>query len=341
MILRKILERSGGVQLINLTGGEPTLHPDLFAILEACRIEGIGRSTMNTNGLRIAREKGFAERLKETGVQVVLSLDTFDPARSRIIHGRDITAEKQKTLEILEQLDIPTTILAVCIKGVNEEDVASITHTYLKRGFVRSVTIQNMTFTGRNGRRFAPRLHLTIDDVEAILAAGGEISQSDFFPLSSYHPLCYSVAYYIVTDGTMVSLSRVLDRETLKRMSNNRYFLEPDESVYRPFLDGINRLWAELDDDKLIQSLRSKIEMLFPRAGNITDEERSRVAERFIKTIYIHPHMDEDNFDIDRVSRCGDLVPDETGRMIPACSYNLLYRQQDPRFWSEATERGR
>jgi hypothetical protein len=124
-------------------------------------------------------------------------------------------------------------------------------------------------------------------------------------------------------------------------MSDNRYFIEPDESMYRPFLDGINQLWAELDDDDFIHSLRSKVEMLFPRSGHLTDEERRREAERFIKTIYIHPHMDEDNFDIDRVSRCGDLVPDETGRMIPACSYNLIYRQQDPRFWSKATEGGR
>jgi hypothetical protein len=340
-IIRKIVERSGGVQLINLTGGEPTLHPDLFAILDACRHEGIGRTTMNTNGLRIAREEGFAERLKETGVQLVLSLDTFDPAKSRTIHGKDITAEKQKTLEILERLGIPTTILAVCIKGINEEDVAEITHTYLKKGFVRSVTIQNMTFTGRNGSRFTPRDHLTIDDVETILVSRGKISPKDFFPLSSYHPLCYSVAYYMVVDDAMVSLSRVLDRETLKRMSDNRYFLEPDDDMYRPFLDGINRLWAELDDDDLIHTLRSKIEMLFPQKGGLTDEERRRKAELFIKTIYIHPHMDEDNFDIDRVSRCGDLVPDETGRMIPACSYNLLYRQQDPRFWSEATKGGR
>jgi hypothetical protein len=337
-IVHQIVNRSGGVQLINVTGGEPTLHPDLFAILDACRHEQIGRITMNTNGLRIAREKGFAEKIKETGVQLVLSVDTFDPVKSRIIHGKDITAEKQKTLEILERLDIPTTILAVCIKGVNEDDVGNITHTYLKKSFVRSVTIQNMTFTGKNGRRFAPHDHVTIDDVETILVSGGEISHSDFFPLSSYHPLCYSVAYYIVVDGKMVSLSRVLDRETLIQMSVNRYFLEPDESMYRPFLDGINKLWAEIDDDDLIHSLRSKVEMLFPHSGHLTNEERRREAERFIKTVYIHPHMDEDNFDIDRVSRCGDLVPDESGRMIPACSYNLLYRQKDPRFWSEATE---
>jgi hypothetical protein len=261
--------------------------------------------------------------------------------KSRLIHGKDITALKRQALEILERFEIPTTILAVCIKEVNEGDVAEITHTYLKKSFVRSVTIQNMTFTGKNGSRFAPRNHLTIDDVETILVSRGEISHSDFFPLSSYHPLCYSVAYYMVVDGSMVSLSRVLDRETLKRMSDNRYFLEPDESIYRPFLDGIDHLWGELGDDNLIHSLRSKVEKMFPQTGHLTDEDRRREAERFIKTIYIHAHMDEDNFDIDRVSRCGDFVPGETGSMIPACSYNLIYRQQDQRFWSEPAEEGR
>jgi len=338
-IIRRIVERSGGVQLINLTGGEPTLHPDLFAILEACRQEGVDRITMNTNGLRIAREEGFGEKLKEAGVQIVLSLDTFDQAKSRIIHGADITEAKKKTLGILERLGIPTTILAVCIKGINEEDVNSIVHAYLKKSFVRSVTIQNMTYTGKNGSRFSPRDHMTIDEVELLLASRGEVSQSDFFALSSYHPLCYSVAYYMVVDGRMISLSRVLDMEILKGMSLDKYLLEPDENAYRPFLDGINRLWAEVDDESLIRSLRSSADALFAQTNGVAGTQRRRLAEELIKTIYIHPHMDEDNFDLDRVSRCGDFVPDETGRMIPACSYNLLYRKQDPRFWVEEESR--
>jgi uncharacterized radical SAM superfamily Fe-S cluster-containing enzyme len=45
--------------------------------------------------------------------------------------------------------------------------------------------------------------------------------------------------------------------------------------------------------------------------------------------------MDEDNFDIARVGLCGDLVPNDQGGMIPACSYNLMYRQKDTRFWVE------
>ena len=84
-IIAHIVEKSGGVQLINITGGEPTLHPDLFAILKACRHEGIGRITMNTNGIRIAEDIQFAQMIKEADVQLVLSLDTLDPEKSRII----------------------------------------------------------------------------------------------------------------------------------------------------------------------------------------------------------------------------------------------------------------
>jgi uncharacterized radical SAM superfamily Fe-S cluster-containing enzyme len=53
-----------------------------------------------------------------------------------------------------------------------------------------------------------------------------------------------------------------------------------------------------------------------------------------VKPVTIHAHMDSENFDVARVSLCGDLVPHENGAMIPACSYNLLYRQKDPRFWT-------
>ena len=62
-IISHIVERSGGVQLINLTGGEPTLHPELFAILDACRSEGIGRITMN--GISQAKPTKYAVRPRQ------------------------------------------------------------------------------------------------------------------------------------------------------------------------------------------------------------------------------------------------------------------------------------
>lgn len=325
-IIKEIVKLSGGVQVLNLTGGEPTLHPDLPAIIKACRHPKIKRITMNTNGLRLAREPRLAAELKALGVQVVLSVDTFDPAKSRMIAGRDITREKRRALEALEKHCTPTTILSTCIKGVNDGEVAAITRDYLSRPFMRSVTIQNMTYTGKNGSAFKPRRHITIDEVEDRLAVAGPFTKEDFFPLGDYHPLCYSVAYYLLSGGRLTSLARLADKRRLSAAASGGYLPEPDAALSRDLMDGVSRLWAEGADEAVIKGLRAQA-AAYQRGGGAPEEN--------IRAVYIHPHMDEDNFDTDRVSRCGDLVPDESGRMVPACSYNLLYRQKDPRFWVE------
>jgi len=59
---------------------------------------------------------------------------------------------------------------------------------------------------------------------------------------------------------------------------------------------------------------------------------RQKIAEQNTKAIYIHSHMDADNFDIDRVRKCPVVVPDAYFRFIPTCAYNNIYRQRDPRF---------
>ena len=190
-----------------------------------------------------------------------------------------------------------------------------------------------MTFTGMHGSQFQPREHMTIDEVEKLLSSREEFSQDDFFPLGSYHPLCYSVAYYLVYKDRLLPLTKLIDRKYLTKFTENSYLLNANADYSSYFMEGIDRLWAEGEDKGFLEVLRQFILELYPPERNITIQQRREVAEKMIKMIYIHPHMDEDNFDIDRVSRCGDIVPDEDGQMIPACSYNLLYRQRDPRFW--------
>lgn len=334
-IIDNILETSGGVQLINLTGGEPTMHPDLFKIIEACKKKGVGRITMNSNGLRIASDKEFARGIKESGVQVILSLDTFDPEKSVKIYGRDISSHKRKTLENMEELEIPATLLSVAIKNLNEGEIAGFCRDYIGKSFVKSFTIQNMTYTGMNGEGFQPREHITIDEVEAAIASEEPFNTNDFFPMANYHFLCYSAAYYIVHEGRVISLTKLFDKDTLVRMMTDSYLLQPDRNFSKEFMDGVSKLWAEGSDPEEIKALKSFIKDAFPKDRDLSIEERRAFLESGVKMILIHPHMDEDNFDLERIAQCGDLVPDENGNSIPACSYNLLYRQKDERFWVE------
>ena len=334
-ILHHVFSKKEKKQIVNITGGEPTMHPQIKEILNACNQTGIERVTMNTNGIKIAEDPELAQMLKNANVQPVLSLDTFDSEKSIIIHGKDISSHKRKTLQILEDLQIPTTILCVCIKGLNETDVADIVSTYLRKDFVKSITIQNMTFTGKNGSQFGPHEHITIDEIEQVLSEKSDFSKQDFFPLASYHPLCYSVAYYIVSNGKIIPMTKIIDKELLIKGTEGLYYLEPDNDITKSFITGVNKLWAEGADDDVIDELKQLMKSIHPTNADITNDERKAILEQKIKSIYIHAHMDADNFDVDRVSRCGDIVPDENGRMIPACSYNLLYRQQDTRFWIE------
>ena len=221
----------GALDLINITGGEPTLHPRIFELLDLCANSPIGRVTVDANGLALAADPEFARRLKGSGVQVVLSLDTLDPEKSVIIHGRDITSEKLAALTQLEALGIPTTILIVCIKGVNEAETAILVRRFLPKPFVRGVTIQNMTFTGKNGRTFRPREHVTIDEVEDLLVSHGGFAKADFFPLGSYHPLCTSVAYYLADGERLLPLSRLVEQGLLTAATVNSYVLDPGEEL--------------------------------------------------------------------------------------------------------------
>ena len=60
--------------------------------------------------------------------------------------------------------------------------------------------------------------------------------------------------------------------------------------------------------------------------------QRQKISERSTRAIYIHSHMDEENFDVARVMKCCVGVPETDGSNIPTCSYNVLYREKDQRF---------
>lgn len=329
-ILDHIEAEASELDLLNLTGGEPTLHPRLFDILERCTKRSFRRVSMNSNGLILGRDRAFAERIKASGVQVILSLDTLDPERSVRIHGRDIVQDKRNALAMLEELDIPTALLLVWIPGLNDQEAPDFVRRYLPKRFVHGITIQNMTYTGHNGSRFSPRAHSTLEEVERALAERAGFSTTDFFAHGSYHPLCYSTAYFIVGGEERLSFTRLADRDLLTRATEDSFFLRPSPELERRFRDSINDLWAANASREDLALLRKFI------ARYETDEARDPAFfHDMVKTVTIHAHMDEDNFDVARVALCGDLVPDEKGTMIPACAYNLLYRQKDPRFWVE------
>jgi 7,8-dihydro-6-hydroxymethylpterin dimethyltransferase len=334
-LLDKLLARVGPLDLINITGGEPTLHPGIIDLLQECQRPEIGRITMNSNGLQLASDEGLCRALAELGVYVVLSFDTFQPERALGIHGRDVTGQKQQALENLQRFGIGTTLLNVMIRGLNDDEIGDIIRLAKDHSVVRSVTVQTMTFTGKGGRRFQPRERMPLDGAAKAIerAMDGEMRQSDFFPHSSAHPLCYSIAYYLKDGERLRSLTDFFSVNEMRGMLAEGYLLQPGQEGQELFRRAIDRLWAEGDRENHLPAVRGLVDRMYPPGKNLTAAERQAAAERSLLAIYLHSHMDEDTLDLARLAACPDQVPDAEGRLIPACAYNLFYRQNDPRFW--------
>lgn len=323
-------------RIINITGGEPTQHPDLLPLLERCRAEGIHRITLSTHGLRFLKDDTLAARLAALDVRVILSFDSFEGETNKAMLGGNFLKSKLKTLDILERHGVSTTLLPVLARNYNDHEVGAFINLALTRDFIRSVELHTMTFTGQFGAHFDREgRYGTVDvlrDIEQQTA--GALRVDDFVPAPGAHPLCYSVAYVMRVGDRWLPMTRFMPQADMRDLLGSGLYMEPDRRTEEKLQDVINRLWAGdivcEDADSVLAALNDLIRKLF--ASGLDPVERMRLAERSTKAIYVHAHMDEENFDTDRIRQCCVGISGPDGSNIPSCAYNVLYRERDPRF---------
>lgn len=338
-ILDHLLEDHDELDIINFTGGEPTMHPQMLEFLEMCRDAGIRRLTISTNGLKLLDED-YVRRLAALDARVILSLDTFRPEVDQALLGANTVEHKLKVLDLLEKHDVTGTILPAVAAGYNDDEVGRLLETVLERPNLCSLELHTMTFTGQGGTGFNRGGRITIPDLHERIdeATGGRVEWRDFVPSPLAHPHCYSICYLLMLeDGGYVPFARIMSRQKLFELLGDSLYIEPRDELENVFREAIDELWANPDripeSRAVLSSLKRMIRELYPPdAPPLPLEERRKKAERWAKAIYIHSHMDEESFDVARVMKCCVGVPSPDGSNIPTCSYNVLYREKDTRF---------
>ncbi len=340
-LLERLVEDGTGRDILNFTGGEPTLHPDLLGLLRRSRDAGFRQLTVSTNGLRLLDE-AYVTALAELDARIVLSLDTFRPATDKALVGADTVEAKLKALDLLGKHGVATTILPAVARGHNDDEVGALLDLVLSRPHILSLELHTLAFTGQGATGFEKAARITIPDLHARLAdaTGGKISALDFVPSPLAHPHCYSICYLLCLDGGgFIPLTRLMPRARLFDLLGTSLYLSPREELEEVFREMIDTVWAEPErfpePDSILLTLRRLLSEIYPENGRALPlEVRQKRAERSIKAIYIHSHMDEASFDVGRVMKCCVGVPEEDGTFIPTCSYNVLHREKDPRFTS-------
>jgi uncharacterized radical SAM superfamily Fe-S cluster-containing enzyme len=313
-----LVASEGEPDLVQISGGEPTLHPDLFEILAAARRRPIRHLMINTNGLRIAREPGFAERLAEfmPRFEVYLQFDSLQRDALMALRGADLSRVRIQALEALERNGISTTLVVTLKKGVNDHEIADMVRFALQWRCVRGVTFQPIQDAGRNQGFDAGRHRIMLTEIRRRIAEAGVFGLNDLIPLPcNPDQICIG---YGLRDGSSVSpVTSLLPRELFVAAAPNTVTFEAYPDLQQKVFDLLSLSTAQADtSDKL-----SALLCCLPDAAVPQD-----LGYQHTFRVVISQFLDRYNFDLGTVKRSCVHFVEADGRIIPFDTYNTFYR---------------
>jgi uncharacterized radical SAM superfamily Fe-S cluster-containing enzyme len=184
-MLDAFVRAEGSPEALQLSGGEPTIHPQILEMLAAAKRRGIRLVMLNTNGIRLARERSFAPALAALGVHVYLQFDGFEERTQLAIRGRSLTAEKLRALERCAEAGVSVSLAATIERGINEHELGAIIRFGVEHPAVTGIFMQPVTHSGRFRSDSDPLAKLTNSDVieEVVKQLPEWFRADDFVPV--------------------------------------------------------------------------------------------------------------------------------------------------------------
>ncbi|GAB2940388.1 radical SAM protein [Nonomuraea fastidiosa] len=217
---QRLARENGKLDVLMLSGGEPTLHPELKTLLAELTARPITRILVNTNGVLIARDDALLDLLTEhrERVEVYLQYDGTSAEASRHHRGGDLTRIKADAVRRLSEREIFTTLVMTAALGVNDGEIGDVVRMALDTPYVGGVSLQPQFGSGRSGA-IDPNDRLTHTGVLKRLGpqTGGLVTWRDLTALPCSHPHCCSVGYMLRDDaGEWRSLTALIGHDRLK-----------------------------------------------------------------------------------------------------------------------------
>jgi uncharacterized radical SAM superfamily Fe-S cluster-containing enzyme len=324
-MLDAVVANEGEPDVVQLSGGEPTLHPDFFAIVEAARARPIRHLMVNTNGIRIAQDAAFAERLAHyrQGFEVYLQFDSFEPGALKQLRGADTRRIHEQAIARLNELDISTTLVVTLKKGVNDHEIGRIVDYGLSQPCVRGVTLQPIQDAGRVQHYDAAVNRLTVSEIRRRIAEQTTaFNAADIIPVPC-NPDTLAMGYALKTaDGGALPLTRLVDPSVLLAGESNTITFEHDPALKQ-------RVFELFATNHSPEGQAGKLAELLCCLPKI--EAPSGFGYRDIFRVLIVQFMDALSLDIRSLKKSCIHIAQPDGRLIPFESFNLFYRDDKAR----------
>ena len=340
-MLDMIVRNEKEPDIVQISGGEPTIHPQFFEILDAAKARPIKHLMVNTNGVRIATDEAFTKRLAEymPDFELYMQFDSFERAPLIQLRGADLRSLRQRALERLNQLRVSTTLVVTVERGVNDNELGRIIEFAIKQPCVRGVTFQPVQQAGRLGGYSAAEHRLTLTEVRRrILEQTAVFKPEDIIPVPC-HPDSLAMGYALKLGGYVTPLTSMIPPDVLINGAANTIIYEQDSGIRQhlaehpelvtraaanPVKEGLFKLFStNHSPQSQAATLRDLLcclpQMLAPK--DLSYEHLFRVL--------IVQFIDAESFDLRSIRKtCIHIAHPDGQRLIPFDTFNMFYRDE-------------
>jgi hypothetical protein len=320
-MLDMIVRNEGKPDVVQISGGEPTLHPDFFRVLDAAKKRPIQHLMVNTNGIRIAREPGFAERLAEymPGFEIYLQFDSFEANVLKELRGADLAGIRRRAIERLNELGISTSLVVTLKRGTNDGEIGKIIDWAVQQSCVRGVVLQPVQVAGRYEQFDPARDRLTLTEVRRkILEQTNLFRPEDVIPVPC-HPVSLAMAYALKLGGKVMPLTGMIDPKVLIEGGRNTIVYENDESLQKH----VFKLFSTNHSPKSSATTLRELLCCLPKIMTAQFDYSN------VFRVIIMQFIDAWSFDVRSIKKtCVHIAHPDGKRIIPFDTYNLFYRDQ-------------
>lgn len=308
-VIQGLIAIKAEVDSVQITGGEATLHPDYWRMLDYLyRLREIKKIYLPTNGIEFAKP-GMAERLVpfRDKTLVLLQFDGEHAATNHALRNAAPQTLRQRLLKTLERHGIAMQLTMTLARDVSEQEIAWVVRQGIAHRNVRLVALLPTFYSGRYDLERDPLHRLTLSDAIKGVALGLTNSgQGAFQPIPCSHPNCGWAALFARRFGFFANISRFISVEA-----------EKPRIAYKTILNkGEIRSIVSAKGQSIVLRLLTSIGRLLIRPQDVFG-------------IVVKPFMDVYSYDQDRISSCCHHTVDPAGNLLSFCEYNALKRNAD------------
>ena len=318
-MLDAVVANEGEPDVVQLSGGEPTLHPHFFEILDEARKRPIKHLMVNTNGVRIAQDAEFVARLASYGphrLEIYLQFDSLRAEALKTLRGADLTRIRQQALSRLNEAGLSTTLVVTVQRGVNDHELGDIIRHGLAQPCVRGVTFQPVQEAGRT-QGFGAQHRLTVSEVRRRIVAQSQIfSLDDIVPVPC-NPDTLAMAYAFKQGDQVTPLTRHVSPQALVQGAANTVMFERTAMAQ----DLAFQLFATNHSPESQANCLSELMCCLPQVS----APQAFTYDNVFRVLIVQ-FMDATNLDIRALKKSCIHFATPEGQLIPFEAYNLFYR---------------